>query len=113
MRRLFAGLAILGLLGGCQAGVLPGSSAPSGSTALPETAGPTATAAAASVIGQWVTAGTLKTGRVDPRAAALGDGRVLVVGDDGCDPEASGAVGDTGEYNANMSAEVWSPATNA
>ena len=53
----------------------------------------------------WQAAGTMATARISPHAVLLGDGRVLVVGDDG---ESGGVVSPE-----SARAELWDPATAA
>jgi hypothetical protein len=117
-RSLAALVAAFALVAGCQgstATAVPtdGRSAtapaslptqPLSTQALPT---PTATPSATprDVGGHWEAAGTMATGREAPYAVLLGDGRVLVVGNDG---ELGGAVSDD-----SAKAEVWDPATAA
>ena len=102
-RRFLAGLAVLALVAGCggsAAAVPPGEQALDGDAP----ADPEAITLAASTAGRWVNAGDLSSGRLAPRTVLLGDGRVLVVGDDGCDPESNGAT--------STEVEVWDASTN-
>ncbi len=81
------------------------AASPASGTGLPSaSAAPTAPAAAQG--GTWAAAGTLGTPRLSPHLVALGDGRVLAVGNDGiCVEDFAGAPDD------GTTAELWDPAT--
>jgi Galactose oxidase, central domain/Kelch motif len=113
LRSFAALIAAIALVAGCQS---PGtSSAPSGrsptaSTPAPGSAAPTAaptatpTARPSSVAAHWEPAGTMAMARQAPHAVLLGDGRVLVVGDE------------NGWYDVDddsARAELWDAATGS
>jgi len=101
VRALVVILCGLALVIGCQAQASP---VPTGTGTLATpllTPGPTAASPSVAAEGQWEAAGSLSIRRLDARAARLGDGSVLVVGN-----EAYREGPD-----ATTTAEVWDPAT--
>ncbi len=125
-RSLAALVVVLALVAGCQASTSPAPTA-SGSTAAPAsqptqsspavqpspsqpTPGQPSQSALPSVTpsgvgARWEAAGTMATARQSPHAVLLGDGRILVVGDDG---ELGGVVSPE-----SARAELWDPSTAA
>ena len=107
-QRLAALSTVLALLGGCQgvSSATPTAGSPNPSTAATTpsataTQSVTPTASATGVAGPWRPAGTMAVGRATPHAVLLGDGRVLVLGDD----NGMAVPGDSAV------AELWDPAT--
>ncbi len=80
---LAAFVTVLSLLAGCQ-GAATASPTAGGSTAPTVPGAPTATQSpeGSSGAGRWLPAGTMTIGREVPHAVLLGDGRVLVIGND-------------------------------
>jgi len=125
-RRPFAALvAALALVAGCQASTatsaptdgrstavpaslptqpLPTPALPTPAHATPTPAVPTPFATPSDVGGHWEAAGTMAIGRQTPHAVLLGDGRVLVVGNDA-------ARGGNAVSDDSAKAEVWDPTT--
>lgn len=116
-RSLAALVAALALVAGCQGSTATsaptGGRSPTASASLPmqpppptrPTAEPTATPS--DVAGHWEAAGTMAIGRADPHAILLGDGRVLVVGNE------TGGHRTQEVLDDSATAEVWDPATGA
>jgi hypothetical protein len=130
-RSIRAFVAIVALAAGCSGS--PGSPTPSVSPAVSPASSPVTTATSAPtatpapttsstptasatksaaptrsptvVEGRWEGAGTLAWARREPTATLLGDGRVLVVGDEGGKYE--------GVPRSSRIAEIWDPATSA
>ena len=107
--RFLAALAVLALVAGCGGSV---AAVPAGDQTLGEDApaDPEAITLAASTAGRGGAAGALSSGRLAPRTVLLGDGRVLIVGDDGYDPESNGPSSGRDEITTEV--EVWDASTN-
>lgn len=101
--RPLTALLALAFMAGCSESTSTSAPTGTGSPAPTASAEPTAAPAATSDSSteHWESAGSLAYTRFDPRAVVLGDGRVLVVGNDW-----DGSVG-------TARAELWDPATGA
>jgi hypothetical protein len=106
MRRTFAVL-VTGALLVAACGSPAASPTPPGSASPPPTSAPTQTAPPTAeptpaAAGRWVDAGTMTIGRAAPHAVLLGDGSVLVVGND-----------EPGCVRVDMATtEIWDPSSN-
>jgi len=109
-RVLAVGFLALTLGVGCQAALTPAptssatvEASPTATPSATTTATPTTTATGSPTAASWQAVGSLTLGRTGPHAVRLGDGRVLVVGNEG----GLGARADS------VRTEIWDPASNA
>jgi hypothetical protein len=107
LRALGVAASTLAVVAACQGSATTSPSGTATATATPVTVSPTASASATAgaVGGHWEAAGTMSIGRYGPHAVVLGDGRVLVVGNDGAYGPYQGVRDDT------ATAELWDPAS--
>ncbi len=96
-RRMISALVLTIAIAGC------GTTPPTPTTALAQSPAPTASSIPAADGSAWVAVGALQLARASTHAAALDDGRVLVVGSDNvCTPG--------GAWDESAAAEVFDPA---
>lgn len=107
LRALGVAASTLAVVAACQGSATATPSGTATASATPVTTSPTASASAtaSAVGGHWEAAGTMSIGRYGVHAVVLGDGRVLVVGNDGAYGPYQGVRDDT------ATAELWDPAS--
>ena len=107
LRALGVAASTLAVIAACQGSATTSPSGTATATVTPIPPSPTASASAtaSAVAGHWEAAGTMSIGRYGPHAVVLGDGRVLVVGNDGAYGPYQGVRDDT------ATAELWDPAS--